>query len=79
MKVITYEQRISQIKSVDDITIQLQRAKSYMMRLRAKMKTTTSLGEKVELDSALKQAESVLRKLRMNVFELEDSVGCNHA
>jgi hypothetical protein len=79
MKGITYEHRISQIKSVGDVAIQLQRAKGYKMRLRAKVKSATSLGEKVELGTALKRAESVLRKLRMNVFELEDSVGCNHA
>jgi hypothetical protein len=74
MNVVTYEQRVSQIKTVEDVGVQLVRAKQYVMRLRVSMKKAEMLAEKIEYSAAIKEAEAVLRKLRINVFALEDAV-----
>ena len=72
MRVPTYEDRVARIQSPGDEQKELQRAKSYMMRLRREVKKAISFEEKESLLLALKEAESVLRKMRSRIFELED-------
>ena len=72
MKVMTYEERVGKMHTPDDVGEQLRLAKAYVFRLRRTFKKAACLAEKVELEAALKAAESVLRRLRLNVFDLED-------
>ena len=71
-KVITYEQRVRKMQKPGDEEIQLRRAKNYVRRLRNRMRNADSLEEKLLLSKAVKEAESVLRRLRQNIFDLED-------
>ncbi|WP_419607012.1 hypothetical protein [Thiolapillus sp.] len=75
MAVPTYEQRVARMKRPEDVDRELKRAKAYMMRLRGKMKKAASLDEKIQLEKDIKLAESVLRLLRLNIYELEDQLG----
>ncbi|WP_293648512.1 hypothetical protein [Thiolapillus sp.] len=75
MAVPTYEQRVARMKRPEDVDRELKRAKAYMMRLRGKMKKAASLDEKIQLEKDIKLAESVLRQLRLNIYELEDQLG----
>jgi hypothetical protein len=71
-QIITYEQRVSKMKCVGDEDKQLKLAKQYVSRLRNKLKKVDTLNEKIEINNDIKMAESVLRQLRLNVFDLED-------
>ncbi|WP_419604657.1 hypothetical protein [Thiolapillus sp.] len=75
MAVPTYEQRVARMKRPEDVDRELKRAKAYMMRLRGKMKKAASFDEKIQLEKDIKLAESVLRQLRLNIYELEDQLG----
>ncbi|WP_294042398.1 hypothetical protein [Thiolapillus sp.] len=75
MAVPTYEQRVARMKRPEDVDRELKRTKAYMMRLRGKMKKAASLDEKIQLEKDIKLAESVLRLLRLNIYELEDQLG----
>ena len=75
MAVPTYEQRVARMKCPEDVDRELKRAKAYMMRLRGKFKKAASLDAKIQLEKDIKLAESVLRQLRLNVYELEDQLG----
>lgn len=72
MKVISYDDRVSKIKSEEDINIQLNLAKSYTKRLRTKARKAGILEEKIQLNECVKKADITLRKLRLNAFDLED-------
>ena len=72
MRVVSYEQRVACMSAPGDEDRQLRLAKAYVMRLRRRMRATYSLDGKRELADAIKEAESVLRRLRMNIFELQD-------
>lgn len=79
MKVPTYDQRVAKMHKPGDEEEQIRRAKAYMMRLRRRKKTASTLAEKIEIEKAEKSAESVLRQLRLNVFELEDMLRAKEA
>lgn len=74
MKIVTYDDRISKMKKPSDVQKQLRLAKQYVMRLRSKSKNAKSLQMKIELQKAIKDAEAVLRRLRKNIFTLEDLI-----
>ena len=74
MNIISYEQRISKMIKLGDEDIQLQRAKNYIRRLRRKSIKAPSLKLKLEMQTKVKEAEKVLRKLRQNIFALEDQL-----
>lgn len=69
---ITYEQRVNSMKGFNDVAEQIRLAKAYMMRLRTAAKKEPTLALKLDAQKKVKEAESVLRRLRSNVFELED-------
>lgn len=60
------------MKGFNDVAEQIRLAKAYMMRLRTAAKKEPTLALKLDAQKKVKEAESVLRRLRSNVFELED-------
>ncbi|MBB6544806.1 hypothetical protein [Thalassotalea piscium] len=76
--IITLEQRIAKIKTLEDVDIELTRAKKYAMGFRTKAKNASTLAEKLALGEKQKQAEKVLRQLRMAIWDIEDDIRpCN--
>ena len=71
---ITYEQRVSKIKTIEDIDDQLRKAKAYARRLRSAAVACPTLADKLAMNEKVKEAERVLRTLRMNSFDIEDSL-----
>lgn len=71
-KIVSYDDRVAKMEKPGDEEVQILHAKKYVARLRTKAKSAGTLAEKLELQSAVKEAEGVLRKLRLNVFDLED-------
>jgi hypothetical protein len=70
---ITLEQRVKKINSIEDLDTQLRRAKSHMMRLKKLAKNQSlTLNEKIELQRLSKSSEAVLRELRHSYFDIED-------
>lgn len=74
MSVPTYEQRTANILSVADLDTELKRAKLYARRMKVQSKKAPSLEEKLAYQKRFKEAESVLRKLRANYFDIEDQL-----
>lgn len=72
--VVDYEARVSKIQTLDDLDKELQRAKKQMMRLRGQAKKASALDEKLRLNQLAKEAETVLRRLRMSCFDIEDRI-----
>ena len=72
MNIVTYEERIAKMNKPGDEDKQLRLAKQYVRRLRVKLKKTNSLVKKVEINKAVTGSECVLRKLRLNIFDIED-------
>lgn len=72
MKVPQYEQRVARIQKPGDAQKELERAKRYMMRMRAEARKASSLKRKLEILDAEKEAATVLRKMRQMIYELED-------
>lgn len=72
MRTMTYEDRVSKIVAPGDVDVQLNRAKSYIKSLRRRKRAADELDEKIEYDRAVKAAEKVLHRLRVNRFDLED-------
>jgi len=68
------KQRLAKIQTVDDAEKQLTLAKNYVKRLRTEAKKATTLAEKLALNEKLKAAETVLRKLRQMIFDIEDAI-----
>jgi len=71
-KVPTYDQRVSKIKTIGDIAKQIDLAVRYKMMLRRERKKAQLLKEKIDLDRLAQDADSVVREIRANVFELEN-------
>jgi hypothetical protein len=69
---ITYEQRVSKMLKPGDEDEQLRLAKQYSKKLRNEAKKQITLAGKLKINEKVKQAESVVRKLRQNIFDLED-------
>lgn len=72
VKVMTYEERVAKMKKFADCEYQLTLAKKNVSRLVSQAKKETTLADKLRYDDARKRAEQVLRKLRQNIFDLED-------
>jgi exonuclease VII small subunit len=72
VKVMTYEERVAKMKKFADCEYQLTLAKKTVRRLVSQAKKETTLADKLRYDDARKRAEQVLRKLRQNIFDLED-------
>ena len=71
-QVPTYAQRVARIQRPGDEDVELRRAKDYVRRLKRAAKKAATLEQKIELLDAVREAETVLRKMRANIFELED-------
>jgi hypothetical protein len=71
---VTYEDRLKNIIKKSDIEKQLNLAKKQVMRLRNKSKKEKTLALKVERLAEVRQSEQALRQLRINVFDIEDSL-----
>lgn len=69
-----FEDRRAKIKTVDDIGKQVNLAKAYVSRVRTAAKKEKSLDGKLLLSVKIKEAEGVLRKLRVRFFDIEDEV-----
>ncbi|MDN2483857.1 hypothetical protein [Vibrio agarivorans] len=75
MDIVTYEQRLNKIKTVSDIDEQIRLAKQYFKRLQAKAKACEgTLSEKLAIQEQAKSAERVFRQLRINSWDIEDSL-----
>ena len=70
--VISYEDRVAKMEKPGDEDEQLRLAKEYMKRMRRKAKAAGTLDAKLRLYEAQKEAEAVVRQLRLHIFELED-------
>ena len=72
VKVMTYDERVAKMTKFADCEYQLTLAKKTVRRLVSQAKKETTLADKLRYDDARKRAEQVLRKLRQNIFDLED-------
>ena len=66
--------RLVKINNVDDIDEQIRLAKQYSRRLRREAQAKLLMDETLIVQRKLKEAESVLRKLRMRCFDIEDAI-----
>lgn len=73
-EMVTFEERLQQIKTLDDVEVQMHRAKAYVMRLKRSAKAAETLQEKLDLGQQVKEAERVMRLMRRSVFDIEDAV-----
>jgi hypothetical protein len=72
---ITYEQRVNNIQCIADLDKQIKLAKGMVTRSRnASKNTTITLDEKIKIQKDTDFASGVLRKLRVNYFDIEDSL-----
>jgi hypothetical protein len=71
-RIVTYEQRVARMKKPGDEDQEIQRAKKYVRRLAVRMKKATDDNDRMALSYLHKEAELVLRKLRQNIFDLEE-------
>ena len=80
MAYLTYDQRVANMHRPGDEDKQLMLAKGTVTRLRNKLRRATniSLEEKVARQKEIDEASAVLRKLRLNIFDLEDELERNH-
>lgn len=72
MAVVTFETRVSKMTTVEDIGKQIDLAKVYANAILLKRRKAETLAETIALDKKHKEALEVVRKLRLNYFELED-------
>ena len=68
------EQRLSKIKTVNDLDTQLRLAKQLMISQRTKSKQKGTLQQKLVFSKKEKEAEKVLRTLRRGYFDIEDAI-----
>jgi hypothetical protein len=69
---ITYEQRVAKMLKPGDENKQLRLAKQYAQKLRKEAKNGKTLEEKLALQTIAKEADTVILKIRQNIFDLED-------
>jgi predicted RNA-binding protein with EMAP domain len=71
----SYEKRVNQINSMDDLNRQLRLAKQAVMQLRTQSKSARrTLEEKLKMSEKIKEGEAVLSQLRRSYFDIEDRV-----
>jgi hypothetical protein len=69
---ITYEQRVANMNKPGDEDEQLRLAKQYAKRLHNNAKAGKTLEEKIQLQTTAKEGDAVTRKIRQNIFDLEN-------
>lgn len=69
---MSYEQRVAKMKTVADVGDQLQKAINAEKKAKRAVNQAASLNKKIELQREWKEASAVVRKLRSNLFDLED-------
>jgi DNA-binding transcriptional MerR regulator len=71
-------ERLTQIKTLDDVDIQLKRAKNYAKNLHKQSKNDAlPLVEKIALGEQAKLADKTLRNLRQLSFDVDDALNAN--
>lgn len=71
---MTFEARLAQIRTVDDLENQIRLAKAYVKGFRTKAQRAGSLAEKLSINVQVKAAEQVCRQLRLRSFDIEDAI-----
>ena len=71
---VSFEQRLKKIKTTEDEEEQVRLSKGYVARLRNEAKKCETLDGKLAMNEKVKQAESVLRKMRRSIFDIEDAI-----
>lgn len=74
MSVPSFDQRRANINTLDDLDDELRKAKLYVRRARLTAKQAVSLDQKLKLQENVKDAERVLRTLRLRYFDIEDEL-----
>jgi hypothetical protein len=77
--VMDLRKRLEKIVTVADAEKQLELAKEYVKRIRNEAKKAGSLAEKLALNEKHKEAEGVLRKLRLMIFDIEDAIAAGQS
>lgn len=70
----TLQQRIESIKTLEDIDKQMLLAGNYAKYLRKEAKKAEILDEKLAINKLQKEAERIVRQLRMAIWDIEDSL-----
>ncbi|WP_127471963.1 hypothetical protein [Thiomicrorhabdus aquaedulcis] len=70
---LSYEQRVAKMKTVTDIGDQLRKAINAAKERKRAMALCGNFSQKIEINREFKDAESVVRKIRSNLFDLENS------
>lgn len=73
-KVPSYKERVINIKRPEDISLEINKAKRVVSGLRTKSKKAELLDDKIKIQKAVKEAESVVHSLRNNYFAIEDNL-----
>ena len=71
---ITYEMRRAKMQKPGDEDEQLRLAKQYAKRLRNEAKNMGSLAEKLAQNEKVKEAESIVRQIRHNIWDIEEEL-----
>lgn len=67
--------RVAKIITLDDVDVQIKRAKKYAVRLKAESKRNDiTLAEKIDLAGKAKEAERTLRELRRISWDIDDAL-----
>ncbi|EQB9026242.1 hypothetical protein ACYVOU_002475 [Vibrio cholerae] len=74
MRLVTYEQRLAQIMTVDDLDRQVNNLIKYVKRIEAKIKKCDTVDCDESLKKLLIEAKSVVRKLKFNAFSIEQKL-----
>ena len=70
----TLQQRIESIETLEDIDKQMLLAGNYAKYLRKEAKAAEMLEEKLAINKLQKEAELIVRQLRMAIWDIEDSL-----
>ncbi|EOX4130081.1 hypothetical protein ACPF4J_003223 [Vibrio cholerae] len=74
MRLVTYEQRLAQIMTVDDLDRQVNNSIKYVKRIEAKIKKCDTVDCHESLKKLLIEAKSVVIKLKFNAFSIEQKL-----
>lgn len=71
---LTYEQRVAKMLTVEDVSDQLRKAKQQEIMANRAVRLARNFMMKIELNRKAAEASSVTRKIRSNLFDLEDQI-----
>lgn len=75
MSIVTYEQRVAKIDSIEELENQIRLSREYVRKIQRELKNFEgSFDQKLAINRRLKDAEVVVRKLRFNSFDIEDKL-----